>query len=127
MPFDAVTTGKEAGGKLAFEQFQQRPTLEGLAYALRHRETWPAWFQWSYMNTDSCALGLAVELSGDIKPRSITNRHWVMMRLGLSDETSRKLFLRNHAFSVWHPHWWFADVTPEMVANVIDRYLRTGK
>lgn len=38
------------------------PSLANLAYALRHRETWPPTFHWDYRFFSSCAIGLSLEL-----------------------------------------------------------------
>jgi hypothetical protein len=35
------------------------PSLENLAFMLRHRETWPADFEWNYVYLETCAIGLA--------------------------------------------------------------------
>lgn len=38
------------------------PSLEGLAYLLRHPEKWPEGFVWDYSDCHTCAVGLAMQL-----------------------------------------------------------------
>lgn len=40
------------------------PSLENLAYVLRHRETWPPDFEWDYRKLSCCAVGLSIRLWG---------------------------------------------------------------
>lgn len=35
-----------------------KPSLEGIAYVLRHKELWPKNFQWDFAWRPTCALGL---------------------------------------------------------------------
>lgn len=45
----------------------ERPSLEGLSYALRHPEIWPKGFEWNYDHCCTCAMGLAGNLWGQIR------------------------------------------------------------
>ena len=56
MPFDG--TVNEANALVSLN----RPSLRGLAFALRHPETWPAGFTWNYAKCNSCAMGLAAKI-----------------------------------------------------------------
>ncbi len=64
------------------------PSLENLAYMLRHRETWPEGFRWSYRNYNTCALGLADQMWSDgwrqrfSLPYDITCAAWLLIPPG---------------------------------------------
>lgn len=46
------------------------PSLEGLAYLLRHPEKWPEGFKWDYSECSQCAMGLAFHLwNSQVIPR----------------------------------------------------------
>ena len=42
------------------------PSVPALIYALRHREVWPAGFEWDYNRCTKCAMGLAWRLWEEI-------------------------------------------------------------
>jgi hypothetical protein len=44
------------------------PSLENLAFMLRHPETWPEGFEWDYGCYAGCAVGLAHRLWGVDRP-----------------------------------------------------------
>lgn len=111
------------------------PSLEGIAYILRHRELWPAGFQWqwaSVYNPDDCwnrivcgcGLGLALK-------RWTPNMLRLVMQLGGSKEmylsAGGKLFgLRSPTIieSLFFTSERDAeDTMPEHVADRIDRFL----
>jgi hypothetical protein len=85
-----------------------RPSLAALAYALRHRETWPAGFVWNYRYADTCALGLSHQLWGSSPPYSDT----------ISYRAFSKIFLRFGPLTV------IFGRRPTKVADDIDSYLR---
>jgi hypothetical protein len=39
-----------------------QPSVQALAYLLRHPELWPADFRFDFFDLDRCAIGLASEL-----------------------------------------------------------------
>jgi hypothetical protein len=125
-----------------------KPSLHALSYALRHPETWPKGFVWDFNNWDGCAMALAHVLwsDGDPVPKDKSEendcwREWVSIwakTFGVSfsdvqrmfygtEWTSRpKTFLgieydRTPKISDW------SEITPEMVADEIDRYLATAE
>lgn len=85
------------------------PTLDALAYALRHRDTWPAGFVWDYSHCETCAMGL-------------TRMFWNQSIFTLFDipmEARANIFGgAGRPSNTPQP-----DVTPEMVADAIDAYL----
>lgn len=126
-----------------------KPSLHGLSYALRHPETWPEGFVWDFARCDKCAMGLAYRLWTGKSPidfengndsAAANNRKWssysartFAMPLGeaerifLNTEWTRqqRTFLGIPAGRT--PSLDLEDVTPEMVADEIDRYLTTSE
>lgn len=94
-----------------------KPSLEGLSYALRHPEVWPEGFVWDYDNCKQCAMGLCVVLNWTNLPGTIAMR----ALFGISIENAFEIFY-NIAGSTERGK---ATVTPAMVASVIDSYLAT--
>ena len=93
-----------------------KPSLEGLAYALRHKEVWPDRFKWNYDTCTTCAMGLA-------------NRLWSMrLRDGAFNyiEGTARQFKMNPdlAFTIFYSLGRSGQtITPEHVADAIDAYL----
>jgi hypothetical protein len=95
-----------------------KPSLEALAFRLRHRETWPPGFEWNYSSCLTCAFGLAQKMwrvteSGDTVAGEAGR--W----FNIPKTAAREVF-------VWAAHKRGCDmsaVTPEMVADDIDLYL----
>lgn len=83
-----------------------RPTLEGLAWLLRHKEAWPEGFSWYFPDCSRCAMGLA-------------SRIWpwpdehVLDLLGTGGST--------FPFSQGAYPCDDRDVRPEMVADLLER------
>lgn len=87
------------------------PSLEGLAYALRHKEMWPPGFRWGYNDCRTCALGMVVRLWG-VKD----DDDEIDQAFGLNEEEGSVIF-----YEVGLAHKVGAHaVTPEMVADTID-------
>lgn len=94
----------------------ERPSLEGLAYALRHREVWPKGFGWSYLECNHCAMGLACQLWREV---SIPTLGYVKDPLDIEQEDAERLFIGlGRAINI--P---MRNVTPEHVADAIDALL----
>jgi hypothetical protein len=86
-----------------------KPSVRALSYVLRHREHWPADFQWNYGCHAHCAIGLAAQVW--------VGKTWFTAgeaagRLKMSHVAARLIFLRMSG-----------DTTPEDVANELDKYL----
>ncbi len=113
MPFDNTTGLVEAAPDLS------KPTLEGLSWLLRHKEAWPPTFgRWNYRGCTTCAMGLAMAVWRDGR--------WYSMIEPAPAQTARMLDVPRVAADRL-----FTDmsvpsslVTPEMVADRIDAYLR---
>jgi hypothetical protein len=98
----------------------QKPTLEGLSFLLRHKELWPEGFQWYYPNPACCAIGL-------------TYKFWKKEQYGMTEifnispSVSDRIFVEapfyHRCFGIF-PRF---DVSPEMVADDIDKYLKKSK
>lgn len=92
------------------------PSLPNLAYALRHKETWPKNFpEWDYAWWGCCAATLAGCLWG-------FEANWLLPKQ-IATKVGRT---REHeTYAQWRKRT--AAVTPEHVADAIDRYLATGE
>ena len=108
-----------------------KPSLEGLAYALRHPEVWPEGFEWGYGECETCAVGLASKLwsmgfakwyaawlDGEVDTHVTNASAWVSEHLHLPDPIARAIFMRLN-----HQHHGYHNVTPHHVATAIDAYL----
>lgn len=121
-----------------------KPSLENLSYCLRHPETWPEGFIWDYRKCDQCAMGLAHNL-WSVVPRTSNLRQVgssIMARsFAMPYESAACIF---YGTLDWMPTEtnrtgpWFwpgsyvtstisGDVTPEMVADQIDKHLASSK
>ena len=120
MPFDSLPLDEAAA---AFARFHDEPTLRGLSYALRHRETWPIGFAWQYEDCTSCAMGLAVDLIQPVpRPRYVYDHGmFVRAQFCLGWTAYEAIFESLNETHAIHRR----QVTPEHVADAIDRYLAT--
>lgn len=99
------------------------PSLEALAYVLRHPETWPGDFRWDYTRCSTCAVGLAHRLWEARRPYYSVDAAAYDFGLGARDAVA--IFIDTKS-KPWLP-WFFqtsASVKPKHVAREIDRYLR---
>jgi hypothetical protein len=104
------------------------PSLENLAYVLRHQELWPEGFVWDYRNSSTCALGLCKKLY-NLCPEQVD------FRLVQSPGASKSIFCDwgNEAKPVmlfgfiplWERKLEMYEITPEIVADRIDNWLAT--
>lgn len=98
------------------------PSLEGLAYLLRHPERWPAGFEWSFYACNTCAMGLAVQVWCDAASRPFVD--WIDFmcdNFGISYNTARDIFTRPG--SVTPVREGEGNIPPRYVARAIDTYL----
>jgi hypothetical protein len=108
------------------------PNLTALSYALRHPETWPEGFVWDYRDCKTCAIGLASKLWNHL--------NWPADQSALNTETARHFAMsykqanrifwnlgrmtRKRIYLLWNQEYFDrSDVTPDDVADAIDRYL----
>ena len=104
------------------------PSLENLSYILRHREWWPDGFEWNYRCEGTCAIGLCREL-WYTTPAGL---HEGLRDSELTWEASPdywRIFASRSGKIAWWKQWpWnyksqMASITPEQVADQIDRYV----
>jgi hypothetical protein len=117
----------------ALSRITDRPNLVALAYSLRHPETWPADFVWDYRNCTTCAIGLSLRLWPKLQlpDGQMAQQTWIAREMAMPYEAAKRMFFSlgppKRVREGWFraPHW-IADqsaVTPDDVANAIDRYL----
>lgn len=91
-------------------------TLAGLSFILRHKRLWPKDFVWDYTDCDQCAMGLAaiifadgdmIEANGLSMLEILGDWPGQYLSTGLHHELNKEM----------------DDVTPEDVADAIDKYL----
>jgi hypothetical protein len=109
-----------------------KPSLENLSYALRHPDTWPKGFVWDFGSCRQCAMGLAHCLWQDSIPRvnredavTVMAREFAMPYTAAQhifmSQTGKKTFL---GFALI-PR--FSSITPDMVADQIDKHLAQSR
>ncbi len=99
-----------------------KPSLTALSYLLRNQEKWPTGFVWDYSFCDQCAMGLARTLwekdynsNVDSVGRAIK---YMSNTFGLSIKSIEDIFKGTG----WADKK-LETVTPEMVADRIDKFL----
>ena len=116
-----------------------RPNLVALSYALRHPETWPADFVWDCSTCKTCAIGLALRLWPFLKlPKGQrVQETWVAREMALPLREAKRIFFclapasrvvtKHHWFRADEAEWRydFKEVTPDHVADAIDRHLES--
>lgn len=146
----ACVIDAERSSNKSFFENADKPTLHGLSYALRHPETWPEGFTWNYGQCGQCAMGLAHALWKEI-PRATTSTASSLMAraFAISYESASSIFLGKigNTPAKWIPSsiyktevrghlWWKTSsrkaahwdaITPEMVADQIDKYIATAE
>jgi hypothetical protein len=110
-----------------------KPSFEGLAYLLRHKEFWPEGFAWDYSEIRKCAIGLTNSYW-----KSDTNHGswWSRKNSGLSFNAVEHIFFQAHKHHAQQSLLGrlknifglnnicsFRDVQPNQVADLIDTYL----
>lgn len=107
-----------------------KPSLHALSYALRHRDTWPKNFTWNYKFCEECAMGLAHKLWANSIPQADpqTGASIMAREFALPYEAAMAIFYdanRCRLLGLFTTS--MASVTPDMVAEKIDTYLRTAE
>ncbi len=101
------------------------PSLENLSHILRNRDLWPKDFHWNFKHCDQCALGLIDVLWNDQYPESTARMLW-----DIPSETESSIFYSSRSkpkvrvFGLFRRDRYHEEVTPEMVADQIDEYLK---
>lgn len=117
-----------------------KPTLHGLSYALRHPDTWPEDFVWDYNDCNQCAVGLACNLWFKKYIDELDHKEsasFMAKKFSMPYTDSNNIFLghgdwayRTVAFvgiPIGKTQIDFKNVTPEMVADEIDLYLKRAE
>jgi hypothetical protein len=92
-------------------------TLANFSKILRDRSLWPTWFvEWDYGDCGKCAMGLACAVWGGPYPCALAMAQ--MFSFPLRD--AKTIFLgAHHILGVR-----FSSITPENIADLIDRRLQ---
>lgn len=100
------------------------PSLEALAYALRHPHTWPDGFRWDYRACETCAMGMAFELWRTIDGNDLPE---IARGFHMSIDSAAQVFVHLAGPPPLDSTWQMkaAAITPEHVADAIDAYLAT--
>jgi hypothetical protein len=112
-----------------------KPSLHALSYALRHPDTWPKDFVWDFRDCDQCAMGLAHRLWKSLpEPTSQWREGSSMMarQFAMPYSEAERIFFgdaytRQQFFGLISTTIPQRDVTPDMVADAIDKYLATAE
>lgn len=103
------------------------PSLENLAYVLRHSEMWPKAFEWHFGRFSCCAVGLAQEFWPD--QQYLADE----MFREMTTDTFQRIFVNPTTKPPVRMLWWIKrgrrhdEVTPTMVADQIERYLESRR
>ena len=94
------------------------PSLSELSYRLRHRDTWPPGFTWRYESINHCAMALAYRTW----PALLQTNGLRGFDAAFGLEPLQTNWIFGSAASAFGVET--ADVTPEMVADLIDEVAR---
>jgi hypothetical protein len=108
---------------MPFDATKSEPTLENLSALLRDRSQWPEGFEWNYIALENCAIGLADR----VWPAIVTDRRAkigitadLAQTFGCTPNEARMIMAYAGHFNNFIPA---NEVTPEMVADAIDRII----
>lgn len=121
-----MTKLKTKVSESAFLADLDKPSLHALSYALRHPDTWPEGFSWNYTNCGHCAMGLAHKLWSRVPRPYADDGTSIMARAFAMPYTeAKKVFFDANCLWGWGklPYKPMSAVTPENVADAIDRYI----
>jgi|ERR1700691_905373 len=107
MPFDALP------------DVNTKPNLAHLSHVLRHRELWPAGFEWDYRSCKHCAMGLAGRLYAECCHKRPTVSS-LACSFGIERPVASHIFA---GLGGWRGLIFKGLVTPEQVADAIDARL----
>lgn len=110
-----------------------KPALHNLAYVLRHPELWPKDFTWHFDKCTKCAMGLAHELWFKNEKWNFDREHvpsYMARAFAMPLGEAQEIFMQNMwsknkilGLSIPFTEKDFSDITPEMVADEIERYI----
>jgi hypothetical protein len=93
-----------------------KPSLRALSHILRNKKLWPNGFNWYYGSCDRCAMGIAYQLWSDHIKNPVPDDIYKPLNIEID--------IARHLFTSEYNNMWYSDVTPEMVADRIDEYLK---
>lgn len=74
-----------------------QPSLEALAWALEHPETWPDGFVWDYSDCKTCAMGLAgslwASIAGDPETGGFGSAIWCHEVFRMPVNAAQRIFI----------------------------------
>lgn len=120
-------------GNSYFDFFSKstHPTLQNLAFALRHREIWPEDFTWNYEFCASCAIGLACRIWPQnyhhvrLPPSNLRSLMICARQFDISTKDAETLFFDSRPRRTFlNPFPLRSETQPEDVAKAIDRYIK---
>jgi len=133
----AAKTTPEEASNTNFLDAASKPSLRALSYALRHPEFWPKGFVWDYGDCKHCAMGLARKLWDEVPVANQDNGASFMAQTFAMPYSEAQNIFMGHG--KWQPTteitngylWWkkttrqanHSAITPDMVADQIDKYL----
>lgn len=110
-----------------------KPTLAALSFVLRNKDLWPAGFQWDFGSTKECAMGLAHRLWPADVPEPFgapeTGSAQMAGVFKIPYQAADDIFYGSTRSYPYKLLWMTLgvtprrDVTPEMVAGAIDKYV----
>ena len=96
-----------------------QPSVKGLIYLLRNKDQWPKTFgYWSYTSAPTCAMGLAQEMWPE--HICVKNVETVSAAIGITFHQGSRAFMSAHEGKLFMR---FHMVTPDRVADVLERYV----
>lgn len=98
------------------------PSLERLSYLLRHQELWPKNFKWNFDSCDHCAMGLAIAF-WKLETPPIPEVYVSGDRISEQYRTTRLTFGLKQNSMYMFTHGYGSSITPEVIADRIDRHL----
>jgi hypothetical protein len=100
--------------------------IRDLAAALRDKSKWPVGFRWNYENCHSCAMGFACDLYPEYGGSDTANSSRMVKLFGGDEEALHEIFIGDWKDADGEDIR-YIDVTPEMVADRIDQYIKEGR
>jgi hypothetical protein len=92
-----------------------QPSLRALSFALRHKELWPAGFEWNYSSCAQCAMGLAHAMWSNKVPAHDLESMTTAFNMNRKD--ADRIFLRASRVETIIDA---RPITPERIADLID-------
>jgi hypothetical protein len=107
---------------MPFDGTQTAPSLRMLSDILRDRSRWPAGFVWNFCSCRHCAMGLAMEIWN----ASPHYRDPIATTMALFDLDQARLFNLFTSQLSQRLGLCSSDITPEHVADAIDKHLASA-